>query len=75
MSKSKKSEKQKKEAQKDCIVPKPMSLSAITKLTLGRVDHKADDIRAYVELESPSDIPMCERCNWIDIGEDIEESY
>lgn len=47
--------KKKKEVTEECTVPQSFSLSAFTKLTLGRVEHQENDVRAYVEWQSPDE--------------------
>jgi hypothetical protein len=53
MDKSKKTKKQIKINNEECVLPEPISLSSFTKLTLGRVEHEEREVREYVEWQFP----------------------
>lgn len=46
----------KKEAvEEECTIPQSLPLSSFTRLTLGHVEHDENDVRSYVESQSPDE--------------------
>lgn len=42
-------------AKEECTIPQSIPLSSFSRLTLGRVEHHENDVRSYVESQSPNE--------------------